>query len=267
MPAPVQPFTVDTWREFQQHWAGLHNFRMTGECAPFDFELPALDQVITQMRDDEFTRITTGARGAKLSLEDFATEFRAQPVEQAMAGPFALAHFKLSRFDAPGKFLHGFEEQVLAPWQAALHDAGFTFERCYPIIFISGKNCATNYHMDLSHVVAWQIHGTKQFCGLQDPTRWAPHALRMDCKSPAVVKPAELTAADTLCYQMTPGSVVWNAMLTPHWVEAGDEVAMSINISHGGLRFQGQLCPHEQEWVDHQTAHPETAAQTPAGTY
>lgn len=264
---PVQPFTVSTWTEFRQRWAGLHNFRMAGECAPFHFKLPALDRVIAELRDDELVRITTGARGNQLALEDVADEFRAQPIEAAMAGPFALAHFKLSRFDAPGKFLHGFETKVLDPWRTALRAAGFTFERCYPIIFISGKNCATNYHMDLSHVVAWQIHGTKRFCGLQDPQRWAPHALRMKAKGPQVSKPAALTETDTLCYDMPPGSVVWNAMLTPHWVEAGDEVAMSINFSHGGLRYQGQLCPHEQELVDYQAAHPESAKLNPTGSY
>ena len=267
MPQPVQPFTVQTWGEFRQHWAGVHNFRLDGECAPFDFEVPALDRVVSELRDDKLTRITTGARGTRLALEDFATEFRAKPMAEAMAGPFALAHFKLSQFDAPGKFLHGFKPRVLDPWQAALNDAGFTFERCYPIIFISGKNCATNYHMDLSHVVAWQIYGRKRFCGLQDPRRWAPHELRMNCRSAEVRQPDALTDADTLCYDMSPGAVVWNAMLTPHWVEAGDEVAMSINFSHGGLRYRGQLCPHEQEHLDYQAAHPDTAEKSPDGSY
>ena len=103
-------------------------------------------------------------------------------------------------------------------------------------------------------MVAWQIYGQKRFCGLQDPQRWAPHDLRMNCKSPEVSLPDELTEADTLCYDMGPGAVVWNAMLTPHWVEAGNQVAMSINLSHGGLRYKGQLCPHEQEHVEYQAA-------------
>ncbi|GAB5559359.1 MAG: hypothetical protein SynsKO_10060 [Synoicihabitans sp.] len=267
MPSPIAPFTLRTWSAFQQHWAGVHNFRMAGECAPFDFEVPSLDRVIAEMRDDEQTRITTGAHGNSLSLEDFANAFRAQPIEEAMQGPFALAHFRLSRFDAPGKFLHGFKENVLKPWQADLQQAGFTFDRCYPIIFISGKNCATNYHMDLSHVVAWQIYGTKRFCGLQDPQRWAPLELRMSHTCAEVTRPEALTDADTLCYTMTPGDVVWNAMLTPHWVEAGQEVAMSINFSHGGLRYRGELCPHEQEFVDYQKAHPDTAEKSPVGAY
>ena len=263
----TQPFTVQTWSAFQEHWAGIHNFQMAEECVPADFEVPALDRVITELREDEQVRITTGARGKRSKLEGISAEFRDKSVEEAMAGPFALAHFKLSRFDAPGKFLHGFEQQVLDPWRAALLKAGFTFDRCYPIIFISGKNCATNYHMDLSHVVACQIYGKKRFCGLQDPRRWAPHEVRMNCKGPEVSLPDALTEADTLCYEMAPGAVVWNAMLTPHWVEAGNEVAMSINFSHGGLRYRGQLCPHEQEHVDFQAAHPETAEKTPVGVY
>jgi len=240
---------------------------MADECAPFDFEVPALDRVISELRDDEQLRITTGARGKRSKMEDVSAEFRAKPVEEAMEGPFALAHFKLSRFDEPGKFLHGFERKVLDPWRAGLRQVGFTFDRCYPIIFISGRNCATNYHMDLSHVVARQIYGRKRFCGLQDPQRWAPPELRMNCKGPGVSLPDELTEADTLCYDMSPGAVVWNAMLTPHWVEAGDEVAMSINLSHGGLRYQGQLCPHEQEHVDYQASHPDTAEKSPVGAY
>ncbi|MBT5902573.1 MAG: hypothetical protein HOH58_10760 [Opitutaceae bacterium] len=267
MPQTTQPFTVRSWNEFQQHWDGIHNFRMAEACAPFDFEVPPLKHVICEMREDELTRITTGSRGKRIDLEDFSAEFRAQPIQEAMAGPFALAHFKLSRFDAPGKFLHGFEKKILDPWRAALREAGFTFERCYPIIFISGKNCATNYHMDLSHVVAWQIYGKKRFCGLQDPRRWAPHRLRMNCRGPEVIKPDALREADTLCYEMGPGAVAWNAMLTPHWVEAGDEVAMSINFSHGGLRYQGQLCPHEQEHMDYQAAHPDIAEKSPDGDY
>ena len=89
----------------------------------------------------------------------------------------------------------------------------------------------------------------------------------MNCRGPEVIKPDALREADTLCYEMGPGAVAWNAMLTPHWVEAGDEVAMSINFSHGGLRYQGQLCPHEQEHMDYQAAHPDIAEKSPDGDY
>ena len=95
MPQTIQPFTVRTWNEFQKHWAGVHNFQMADECMPLDFEVPALDRVISELRDYEQARITTGARGKRSKLEDVSAEFRAKPIEEAMEGPFALAHFKL----------------------------------------------------------------------------------------------------------------------------------------------------------------------------
>ncbi len=269
MPPLTQQFTVRTWNDFQKHWAGVHNFLVADECLPFDFEMPPLDRVISELRDDEQARITSGARthGRRLQLVDTSEAFRALPIEQAMEGSFALAHFKLSRFDAPGKFLHGFLQGVLDPWRDALGQAGFTFDRCYPIIFISGKGCATNYHMDLSHVLAWQIYGQKRFCGVKDPDRWGPSEVRLNSSAPEFGRPSELTEEDALCYDMPPGSALWNALLTPHWVDAGDQVAMSVNISHGGLRYKGQLCPHEQELVEHQLANPDTATPSPTNTY
>ena len=257
--------TVRTWSEFQTRWAGVTNFLLAGECVPFAFDVPPLDRVVSELRDDPDARITPGTRSDRLELADVAAQFRALPVDQAMAGPFGLAHFSLSRFDAPGKFLHGFKAQVLDPWQNALREHGFTFDRCYPIIFISGKGCATNYHMDLSHVLAWQVYGTKRFCGLRDPDRWAPRETRVTYKPTNFAKPAAITEADALCFEMAPGAVLWNALLTPHWVEAGDEVAMSINISHGGIRYRGELCRNEQELIDYRAANPELAPAAPAG--
>jgi len=259
--------TAQTWAEFQQRWSGPCNFLLGRECAPPAFDLPPLDRVIAELRDDEFVRITPGARDSRLRLEDTAAQFRALPIEQALAGPFALAHFKLSRFDAPGKCLHGFKTRVLDRWEAALQQAGFTFDRCYPIVFISGKGCSTNYHMDFSHVLAWQVYGRKRFCGLQDPDHWAPREARVTYQVTEFARPDELTDADALCYDMAPGDVLWNAFLTPHWVEAGDGVAMSINISHGGLRYRGELCPNERELIEYRAAHPELPPAGPKGGY
>lgn len=264
MVAPGQT-TVRTWTEFQRRWSGVHNFLLAGECVPFAFDLPPLDRVVAELRADEKARITPGTRGDRLQLADQAGAFRALPIEQALASSFALAHFQLDRFDAPGRCLHGFTRAVLEPWQRALTAAGFTWERCYPIIFISGRGCATNYHMDFSHVLAWQIYGTKRFCGLRDPERWAPRDVRLNYQPEGFAKPAALTDADALCYDMRPGEVLWNALLTPHWVEAGEEVALSINLSHGGIRFRGELCPHEAELVAHRGANPVTVTKASAG--
>jgi hypothetical protein len=256
---------VRTWTEFQRRWAGAHNFLMAGECVPFTFALPPLDRVVAELRADADTRITPGTRSDRLELADMAASFRARTIEQALESSFALAHFQLTRFDAPGKCLHGFTHAVLDPWRQALQAAGFTFERCYPIIFISGRGCATNYHMDFSHVLAWQIYGTKRFCGLREPDRWAPRAVRVNYKPEGFAQPSALTEADALCHDMRPGDVLWNALLTPHWVEAGAEVALSINLSHGGIRYRGELCPHERELVAYRAAHPELGPAGPKG--
>jgi hypothetical protein len=249
--------TVTTWEEFCDAWDGVHNFLMADECVPFSFDMPPLERVVEEMRADPQARITSGMKGKTIVLEDVAEQFRATPVEQALTRPFGLAHFQLSFFDHPGGFLHGFTQQVMEPWQAALKNAGFTFERCYPIIFISGPQSATNYHMDFSHVLAWQIYGKKRFCGLKAPGRWAPWRIRVNYTPGDFERPGALQKSDELCYDMPPGCVLWNAFLTPHWVEAGDEAAMSINISHGGLRLHGRLCPFEQELEEYRAISPD----------
>jgi len=259
--------TVTTWAEFRQRWDGVLNFLMAGECVPFEFALPSLDRIVDEMRREPQARITPGKKGSKLDMTDMREQFLKLPIEEALRSSFALAHFRLSAFDAPGKFLHGFKTQVLDRWQEALRAQGFTWTRCYPIIFISGAGCATNYHMDFSHVLAWQRYGTKRFCGLKDPTRWASREMRVDYRADSVSMPADLKPEDGLCYEMKPGDVLWNAFLTPHWVEASNEVAMSFNISHGGLRGNGQLCPHEQEVEDFRRAHPDRAPAAVQGTY
>jgi hypothetical protein len=113
--------------------------------------------------------------------------------------------------------------------------------------------------MDFSHVLAWQIYGTKRFCGLRDPDRWAPKEARVTYAPANFAKPAELGDDDALCYDMTPGTTLWNCLLTPHWVEAANEVAMSVNISHGGLRLNGRLCPHERELEEYRAVNPQKA--------
>lgn len=252
-------WTVETWDEFRDVWDGVHNFAMAGECVPAAFNFPPLPAIIDEMRRDELANIGSGVKGRALLSDDIAERFRALPIEEAVQSSFSLAHYRLSNFDKPGGFLHGFKDRVLDPWQDALRAAGFSWERCYPIIFISGPNCATNYHMDFSHVVACQIYGRKRFCGLKSPDRWAPWKTRIQYSPQNFQKPEAITEADTLAYPMLPGDVVWNALLTPHWVEASDQAAMSINFSHGGLRLDGRLCPFEQELEDYRAARPGAA--------
>ncbi|WP_127580449.1 hypothetical protein [Paenibacillus koleovorans] len=250
--------TISTWREFQDDWDGVLNFLMKGdELVPFRYTMPSIERIVETLRSDPDTRITPGVKGNALNLTDIRASFCALPIEEAVRASVALAHFKLNKFFGDGQLLEGFEEGVMRPWTDALQEAGFTWTRCYPILFISGPGCATNYHLDFSQVIAWQTHGTKLFSGLQDPERWAPFETRL--RSKGISRPDGLTDADALTYAMPPGTVLWNTFLTPHWVEASDQIACSINISHGGLRYKGKLCRHEQEIIQWQLDHPEEA--------
>ncbi len=121
--------------------------------------------------------------------------------------------------------------------------------------------------MDVSHVLAWQVHGTKRFCGLRDPDRWADRAARLAYTPDSFARPADIREEDALCYDMRPGERLWNVLLAPHWVEAADDVAMSFNISHGGLRLNGRLSRNEQELEMHRASSPETAPARIEKTY
>ena len=246
--------TVTSWQDFKVHWDGVLNFLLSGDCVPFSFDMPPIDEAIDIIRRDPDARIWRGAKGDSLDKTDIAGSFRRLPINEALKTPFQMSHFKLSNFYGKGQLFEGFEEQVMQPWQDALNAEGFSWTRCYPILFISGAGCATNYHMDYSHVLAWQRYGKKRFSGLREPKKWAPLETRIHAAG--VKKPAAIKAEDILSYDMKEGDVLWNCFLTPHWVEASDSVSYSINLSHGGLRFEGKLCRHEQELEDWRKAHP-----------
>lgn len=247
--------TIGTWEEFAARWDGLQNFLMEGECVPFDYEMPSIDRVVDVVRHDPDANVSSGSKGDSLTASEGAERFRQLPLDEALQGQFGLAHYKLKNFDGPGLLLEGFHEQVLEPWKKGLAQAGFTWDRCYPILFASGAGSATNYHLDYSHVLAWQVHGTKYFSGLKDPEKWV--SLYERIHHPGIKKPQGITADDALTYEMTPGTVLWNCFLTPHWVESGNEASYSINISHGGLRLDGKLCPYEQDLEQWRLDHPE----------
>lgn len=252
--------TVADWSDFQTFWGGPRNFRISTQMLQLDFDFPALDQIVDEVRADEGASIKSGRKSSKLELDQAAPDaFRQRPLAEVMESPFALAHFDIGRFDRKGGFLDGFGDQVLDRWETLLRENGYSWERCYPIIFISGRGSSTNYHMDFSHVLAWQIYGTKRFCGLVDPDRWADREARLTYEPGQFEKPTAIREEDSLCYDMRPGDMLWNVLLTPHWVEAGDEAAMSINISMGGLRLNGALSPNEAELEAYRDANPALA--------
>ena len=62
-----------------------------------------------------------------------------------------------------------------------------------------------------------------------------------------------------ISYEMQSGALLWNQLLTPHWVEASDEIAVSVNISHGGVRYMGEFCDNEQVLRARWDKHPQEA--------
>ena len=65
---------------------------------------------------------------------------------------------------------------------------------------------------------------------------------------------------DIIAYRIEPGDVLWYQLLTPHWVTGtDDEIAVSVNISRGGVQNQGQFCPYEQLLRERWKEHPDEA--------
>ena len=54
--------TISTWAEFKKHWGGNVNFLMAGECVPFHFDMPPVEDVIEIIRKDPDARITNSSR-------------------------------------------------------------------------------------------------------------------------------------------------------------------------------------------------------------
>ena len=233
--------TVRTAADLHRHWSGPRNVLLAGDCVPFSYEPPPVADIVDRLRRDEEVRLrdlSPERPDSPYYREDgFIDEFRALPLERVMEMPFGLSHFKLTNFTSRGDLFAGLWKDVMEPWQSFLGRAGFTWYRCYPIVFISGAHVPGRYHMDVSHVVAWQIHGTKVFNGLVDPYRWAPLERAADPEwRTGMVRPEGLTSSDVLSYAMPPGTLLWNQLLTPHWVDAVDTVAGETDGEVAGPR-------------------------------
>ena len=258
------------WAQVAANFHTEQNFVLEGECSPAagaaaGFHFPSAAAIVDALRQDPDTRISTGVPKSALDLgtdadtRAFATALCNAPLEEVLRTRFALAHFKLETFDVPGGLLEGLREQLVVPWAAGLHGAGFSFHRCYPILFITNSvedrgevlRADTSYHMDQSHVVAWQIRGRKQWSWLRDPSAWADREVRLTHVPGQLARP-RLAEQDIVRLEMGPGQALFNKLLTPHWVEAAPgEVAVSLNLSHGGLALDGQLMRNEAELMQH----------------
>ena len=264
------------WVDVAAHFHSEQNFVLEGACSPVGaattrtkpggFRFPSAAAIVDALRQHPDTRISTGKPKATLDLgtdadtQLFATALRNAPLDEVLRTRFALAHFKLEAFDVPGGLLEGLREQVIVPWAAALQAAGFSFHRCYPILFITNAveelgevmPAETSYHMDQSHVVAWQIHGRKRWNWLRNPSALADREVRLTHIPGQLQRPQQLEEKDIVRLEMGPGQTLFNKLLTPHWVEAvAGEVAVSLNLSHGGLALDGELMHNETELMQY----------------
>lgn len=253
-----QPFTARTTCDLLARWDDTRNFLLGPELISFDMPLPAAADIVDIVRRDDKARINFFEAGDEAEAEALAERFRRLPLEQVIDLPFNLSHFHLARWYGDGQFLRDFQQRVMVPWRTLLSAAGFTFMRSYPIFFISGKGRSSQYHVDISHVAAWQTHGVKIFNGFKDPQKYAPIQDVVDNRANYVspLPPGDIDMDDVLAYRMEPGAVLWNQLLTPHWVTGSeDEISVSVNISHGGVQHDGRFCPNEQllrqRWADH----------------
>ncbi|MBT3345624.1 MAG: hypothetical protein HN712_18550 [Gemmatimonadetes bacterium] len=251
------PVTARRREEFLLLWNETRNFLLGRELIHFDLDFPSAEEIVDILRQHGDTKLSSNQLEDDAAEADLVDKLRNAPLEQVMDLPFNIATFELHNFYGPGQFLEEFQQRVMIPWRTFLSAAGLTWQRCYPIIFISGKGCSSQFHADNSHVMAWQIHGTKAFHGFQDPSKYGPIQRIVDERNQYRSRlPPEHDPADLLSYFMEPGDMLWNQLLTPHWVDGGnDDIAVSVNISHGGIQHAGQFCPNEQvlrrRWEDH----------------
>ena len=247
--------TVSSAGEFCSHWDGVHNFQLARELLPGDFTLPAIDRIVTELLRDEDSVVVNGGLDPLVHTprQDARERLLRLPIEKSMEQPFALCHYDLRRFDLPAGLLTGLEARLLRPWRAFLEGEGFTLTDYFkPYFFISGPGCVAEYHMDFSHVLACQYYGTKRFCSFKNPQKWAGATVRRQMLTEGhnaytLPIPGDILTDDATCCTMAAGDRLWNTLQTPHWVLAGEEISLSLNISHRGLRYHGQLCQHEQE--------------------
>jgi len=92
-----------------------------------------------------------------------------------------------------------------------------------------------------------QVAGRKRFCWLKDPERWCSRETLQENadKYDGMTRPEGITPDDVIECEMEPGDVLWNMMLTPHWVYALDEPTYSFNLTHFDLACDGHVSPME----------------------
>jgi hypothetical protein len=224
--------SVTTFEQFRQALQQPLAVRVGGEVFPFCCPEPSRRAVIAQARDAPKARIATGTRGDALqeSLVDHAAAFRALPLDEALHAQVHLSLFELGTLREPGGALNEVIEHLYLPLTALWASQGICWQRVYPILFLSGSGCSTNYHWDPSSVLVVQLSGRKRFYALNDPRRW----LSLEQAAGGIetmVRPAALRDEEIRAFDLGPGDAVWSPCRAPHWVDADDQPAFTLSIA------------------------------------
>ena len=218
--------------------------RVCGEVFPFSIEPPSLRDVIAQARREPQARIATGRRGENLlaCLQDYREAFCQLPLDAALRAPVHLTLFDLGALAQPGGALHRILEEVYHPLLRLWADHGLRWKRAWPILFLSGPGCSTNYHWDPDDVFFIMLSGHKTFYALNEPHRWLTREMLVTyLEDPGDltnrVRPHGLGAEDIRSFSMAPGDALWNPRHAPHWVDAGDDTAFSLSIAFTDAAF------------------------------
>ncbi|MBT3605510.1 MAG: hypothetical protein HOE48_19970 [Candidatus Latescibacteria bacterium] len=256
--------TVSTTAEFLQKWDSRINFLLAGECVPFSFSFPSTQCIVERLVEEDKTTAIVGQLRNTTERENLIENFRGMSFGALMETSFQFRYPDVTLLDRPGDIFEGFTEQVLIPWKQYLLDNGFEWDRCYALARVSGPNTSTGYHMDRSNVLFWNVRGRKAFHGFTEPDRWVPIEQSIE-KRISQVMPEGVLDEDILTYDVGDNQLLWNHLMTPHWVDA-PELTFGINFSLGGLRHNGRLCRYEENLYDslgknpNESWHPETSS-------
>ncbi|MDP6356945.1 MAG: cupin domain-containing protein [Planctomycetota bacterium] len=225
--------TINTFAEFKEIVGKPVAYRVNGEVFPYSFSRPDLFDLVVQARNHSKVKICTGQRGndLKTSLEAAdAGAFKDLPIDEAVNSPIHLTIYELGPLREEGGALAEAAGNAYWPLAHLWKEMGLRWKKVYPILFLSGPGCSTNYHWDPSSVLIVQLYGRKKFFSLKEPRRWCPESMA-DKWHEAMVKPDELTDDDILCCDLNPGDVVWSPCRAPHWLDACDETAFTMSIA------------------------------------
>ena len=224
--------SVESFELFKQILKGKVTYCTRGEVFPLQWTPPDLAAVVEEVRNNPETRIARGTRGDRLdqTLEQFAGDFKALPLAEAIRTPVHLSLFELGPLRGEDGALAEVIQEVYLPLVELWKGQGLSWQQVYPILFLSGPGSSTNYHWDPSSVLIVQLYGRKCFQSLHDPQRWCPEEVA-DLGREAMVRPAELTAEDIRSYELGPGDAIWSPCRAPHWVDAYDETTFTLSIA------------------------------------